>query len=133
MIRAILIGLAVLSAQACRGREERTPGPVAQVTVRGGPESGEPERAGGQSDVARGRGIYAQSCAPCHGPEGTGGTPMARMMRVGNLADPATHARLSDEEIVALVRTGRGRMPAFRDLSDQQIRDVVAYVRTLKR
>jgi mono/diheme cytochrome c family protein len=58
---------------------------------------------------------------------------MARMMRVGNLADPATHARYGDEEMAALIRGGRGRMPAFSNLGMQQIRDVVAYVRTLKR
>jgi cytochrome c oxidase cbb3-type subunit 3 len=133
MRRALLAVLALLSIGACRGREERTPGPVARIAVRGGPESGEPERAGGQSDVARGKGIYAESCAPCHGPDGTGGTPMARMMRVGNLADPATHARYGDEEMAALIRGGRGRMPAFSNLGMQQIRDVVAYVRTLKR
>jgi mono/diheme cytochrome c family protein len=122
---------------SCRGREERTIGPTtAKVTVPSDPESGEPERVGpaeaGGGDPARGKAVYEASCVSCHGPDGAGRTPMGQMMRAGNLTDAAVHARLSDGQMAAVVKNGKGRMPSF-DLADEQLRDVVAYVRSLKR
>lgn len=123
--------LLALVALGCRGREERVPGAAAaHIHVQGGPKSGEPEAVGGGGE--RGRALYEQNCVPCHGADGTGSTPMARMMRVGNLADPATQARLTDEDVRVLVKGGRGRMPAF-PIEGDDLAALVSYVRTLKR
>ena len=41
---------------------------------------------------------------------------------------------MSDADMTALITDGKGKMPAYKGkLSDAQIKDVVAYIRTLKK
>lgn len=76
-------------------------------------------------DPFAGSNIYVEQCASCHGGDGRGviaGTPSFR--------GGALMAR-SDAELKATIRTGKNLMPAFRGLLDeQQIDDVVTYIRT---
>ena len=76
-------------------------------------------------DPFAGSNIYVQHCANCHGGDGRGviaGTPSFRggalMMR-------------SDSELRQTILSGKNLMPAFKGLiDDQQIDDVVTYIRT---
>lgn len=75
----------------------------------------------------RGRAIYAQHCARCHGARGEGVDAVA-------LANPVLLATASDGFLQYAVSHGRSgtRMPAFASrLTPQQIDDVVSYVRIL--
>ncbi len=66
--------------------------------------------------------IYRTHCAACHGSNGEGNLGPALV----GIAD-----RMSVDDQTALVRAGRGRMPAFLPgLSDAQIAAVVDYTRT---
>jgi mono/diheme cytochrome c family protein len=73
-------------------------------------------------NVKKGRLLYAESCASCHGVDGHG-SPTGM-----SLADRPLlwHAA----EIAAIVKKGRGRMPKF-PISDAQIAAIVAFMRTL--
>ena len=54
--------------------------------------------------------------------------------KIGDLTAAATHARLSDPEMVRLVKKGRGKMPPLENsLTEDQINLIVAYVRSLKK
>ena len=54
--------------------------------------------------------------------------------KIGDLTSPEVHARMKDEDIIALIKTGRDKMPAFGDMFGQdQLQAIVGYVRTLKR
>lgn len=65
--------------------------------------------------------VYSSNCAVCHGDMGQGGQGIALKTEA---------AEESDEEIVETVLEGIETMPAFRDtLSDQQIADVLAFIR----
>ena len=65
-----------------------------------------------------GASVYADNCALCHGPEGKGG--------IGPSLETARDAG----QIMAIVRTGKGAMPAFApQLSAEQIGEVADYVR----
>ena len=82
--------------------------------------------------------LYLTYCAECHGANGHGSWRAALfLLRPGDLADPNTLAPLSDDYLIDLVKhggapIGKPGMPAFGyHLSDEQIREVVAYVRTL--
>lgn len=80
---------------------------------------------GGQSQATQGAGVlFAQRCAGCHGREG-GGASAPR------LAGGAVVDRFPDRaEQIAVVRDGRGRMPAFGGrLTDAEIEAVVTYTR----
>ncbi len=82
----------------------------------------------------KGKSPYEQYCAICHGAKGLGNGPMAKAT-----SPPAT--RLAgrdvrdkpDQELFDAIANGVGAaMPAWRGiLSDEQISDVVAYVRSL--
>jgi mono/diheme cytochrome c family protein len=65
-------------------------------------------------------------CAPCHGPNGDGGS-------APKLSDGAVVERYPDiEDQIDVVANGRGLMPAFkeRDMTDDEIREIVEYTRT---
>ena len=83
-----------------------------------------PPSASSQSKAAqtRGRALFAARCAACHGQDARGGIGV-------NLGDE----QLLQEPALfsATVRAGRGRMPPHPDLSDAQIRDLLAWLRTL--
>jgi cytochrome c6 len=70
--------------------------------------------------------LFAERCASCHGPGGSGGS-------APQLSDGRVAAKYPDiEDQVAVVSGGRGRMPAFAGrLTEDEIRAVVRYTRTL--
>lgn len=80
------------------------------------------------ADLEIGRSIFDSTCATCHGPGGKGLGPTARI----DFTQPVWHARYVDKEIAEIIRKGRPpTMPAM-PLADAQLRDVIAYLRSLK-
>ena len=101
-----------------------------------------PEPPGFQlnGDAERGRPVYLKSCATCHGPAGDGRGKLAASLKVKptDFTTPGDFARRSDWEVYLMVRDGGkalGLSPAMfgfgKLLSDQEIRDTAAYVRSL--
>lgn len=86
--------------------------------------------------VERGAELYAARCEACHGPFGTPSAGMRLPAGVTqpsrDLASAAFQKSLSDAELLEVVRHGRAGMPAIPPLAtDEQARDLVAYVRLL--
>lgn len=76
---------------------------------------------------------YKAQCAMCHGADGTGDTPAGKAMKARSLKEPDL-VKASDAELIAFIKKGKGNMPAYADsLKDDQIKDVVAYIRTLQK
>lgn len=82
--------------------------------------------------------VYLGQCAECHGANGHGSWRAALfLIRPGDLANPATLEGKSDQYVFDLVKhggasIGKPGMPAFGfHLSDEQIREIVGYVRGL--
>jgi len=79
-----------------------------------------------------GEAIFKANCQTCHGPSGTPNPGIAKMLGVMPVSDPAMK-KLTEAEMIAAVKNGKGKMPKFSGkLSDAQIKDVVVYFRTLK-
>lgn len=77
--------------------------------------------------------VYSGKCAMCHGAKGLGDTPAGKMLQVPSLKSAAI-VKASNGELFAAVKNGKGKMPAENGkLTDEQIRAVIAYVRTLQR
>ena len=62
--------------------------------------------------------LYDGKCAACHGSSAEG-------------ASAPSILEQPDAHFVSAVQNGIGNMPAFPDLSEQDIADIIAFVRTL--
>jgi mono/diheme cytochrome c family protein len=89
-----------------------------------------------------GKKIYDNSCKRCHGPEGKGDRTADKFFQVTiPRLNSAYVQQKSDEELKEIVTQGRRKMEpvkmgqpvASHKLSPEQVDDVIAYVRTLKR
>ena len=80
-----------------------------------------------------GKTVFEAKCAPCHGPKGEGKAAIANMFKVEMhaLGSQEIQAK-SDAEIKKVITTGSGKMKPVAGLSDKQVDDVIAFVRTLK-
>jgi len=79
---------------------------------------------------ADGAALYKSKCAPCHGPDGSGQTPVGKSLKVRDLRSPEVQ-KLSDAEITKVLMDGKGKMPASK-LAAADIKAVIAFIRTLK-
>ena len=84
----------------------------------------------------RGRGLYAQHCAVCHGDDGRADTPVGRLLspRPRNFADPVEMARLTVDRIYRAIKEGKpgtAMAPWKQVLTETQIGDVIDYVHDL--
>jgi mono/diheme cytochrome c family protein len=79
------------------------------------------------------------NCVPCHGKEGRADTAMGKVLKAKNLTDPKVQAEFTDAKAAESIKNGvkengKTTMKAFGDkLSDEEIKALVAYVRTLKK
>lgn len=72
---------------------------------------------------------FKTKCAGCHGPDGKKEMPA---MGVKALTGPDIQKK-ADADLIASVSKGKGKMPGYAGkLTDDQIKQVVAYVKTLK-
>jgi mono/diheme cytochrome c family protein len=83
-------------------------------------------------DAAAGKTAYNTRCKVCHGPEGKGGTPVMKTQggEKTDLTSKEVQAK-SDAELKKLAVGGYNKKKPLK-LTDQQLDDVVAFVRTLK-
>ena len=84
----------------------------------------------------RGQKLYAEhGCAVCHGPDGRGDGPSAARLDVPprDFADPRAYSRgASPLEIAASIRRGTGAMPPFRDLTEEESREIAVWIVSLQ-
>jgi len=111
--------------------------PTASPTALSGAES---TAATSNGDPQRGAPLYATYCSSCHGPHGDGDGPAAAALqpRPAKHSDKPYMQALSDEHLFKVIKLGgtaAGKSPLMAPwggaLSDQQIHDLVAFVRTL--
>jgi cytochrome c6 len=72
---------------------------------------------------------YKSKCAMCHGADGKGETPTGKAMKVNDFASE-TVQKMSDADLTDVIAKGKGKMPAFKTLTADQVKDLVAYVRS---
>jgi cytochrome c oxidase cbb3-type subunit 3 len=75
-----------------------------------------------------GAAIFAANCAGCHGADGRGGE------HAPNIATAPEVQHLMDRELAGIIRYGisGAGMPAFSSLKQQEVADVVSYLRVLQ-
>jgi mono/diheme cytochrome c family protein len=76
---------------------------------------------------------YKAKCAMCHGADGLAGGPVGKSMKIPEFSSPEL-VKESNAELIAATTNGKGKMPAYTGkLTGEQIKDVVAYIRTLEK
>ena len=81
---------------------------------------------------------WDNNCASCHGSDGKGQTKQGKKLKLRDYSDAKVQADLKDEEMVKAITEGvkadgKERMKSFKeDLSADEIKDLVAYVRKFK-
>ena len=93
-----------------------------------------PETARAGRDETAGRRIFQRKCASCHASNGDGKTIVAWHFPYANLIDGRWRSDGSAAAIELQIRDGRDPMPKFEGkLTDEEIRQTVAYVQALSR
>ena len=82
--------------------------------------------------------IWAKDCAKCHGEDGKGKTKMGEKLGVKDYTDAKVQAEMKDDKMAKVIKEGvkqddKTKMKGFPDLSDDEVKSLVAYVRGLKK
>lgn len=91
------------------------------------------------ASAADAKAIYEKDCAKCHGPDGKGDTKMGKKAGAKDYTDAKVQAEMKDDQMAKAIKEGvkdgdTTKMKGFGDsLSDDEIKSLVAYVRTLKK
>jgi len=76
--------------------------------------------------------LFKSNCVVCHGADGTG-TPTGKALKAPDLHSEAVQ-KLTDKQIEDQINNGKNNMPPFKStLSADQVKLLVAYVRTFKK
>ena len=80
-----------------------------------------------------GKTTFAAKCQACHGEKGEGKPAIAKMFGVEMhpFGSKEVQAK-TDEDFKKIITTGNGKMKPISGLSDAQVGDVIAFIRTLK-
>ena len=121
-MKTVIVGVAMLVFAGITG-----------LGYAGGPSLKDLNVSQPERDVLSGRVIYSTICIRCHGVEGKGDGQMKFAPPVADLTSPAVQGKL-DARLFKSVHDGKSNtaMGAWREsLTDDEIWDVLAYVRTL--
>jgi len=90
-------------------------------------------QAWGAGDVTTGKAVYTNKCRICHGANGEGATGYARAMGLepARLSSDRVQKK-TDAELKKIIVEGSGKMKPPKGLSEIDIDNVIAYVRTFR-
>ncbi|MFM9904077.1 MAG: c-type cytochrome [Pyrinomonadaceae bacterium] len=74
------------------------------------------------------RSPYSLNCARCHGGDGRANTSQGRELDADDLTT-AKVQNMSTAKITRIIKSGKGDMPAFKNLTAAQIKSVIRQVR----
>lgn len=137
-----ILGLSLVVA--CGGGKKKPQGEAQkppQAGVQKTQQQAEEAAKAFQPDIAKGKQLFLQSCASCHGPDAKGLPNLGKDLTTSEFVKSKT-----DQELLAFIKVGRsvtdplnttgvamppkGGNPA---LSDEDILNIIAYLRTLQK
>lgn len=81
---------------------------------------------------------WDKNCAKCHGEDGKGKTKMGEKLGVKDYTDAKVQAELKEEKMAKAIKEGikeddKTKMKAFTDFSDDEVKALIAHVRSFKK
>lgn len=82
---------------------------------------------------------WTDNCAKCHGADGKGGTKMGKKLNIADLTDAKVQAGFTDEDALKAMKegvkdkSGKVAMKPIEGLSEDDMKALVPYVRSLKK
>jgi cytochrome c6 len=80
---------------------------------------------------AQGADLFKSKCVACHGADGTG-SPTGKKMGAHDFTTAEVQG-LSDAQLTDIITNGKNKMPKYASLKPEEIKGLVAYIRTLKK
>jgi mono/diheme cytochrome c family protein len=81
-----------------------------------------------KADVAAAEATFKAKCAMCHGADGKG----KASMKTPDFTS-ADVQKKSDADLSGIITNGKGKMPAYKTMTPDQVKDMVAFIRSLKK
>ncbi|HEV2208460.1 MAG TPA: cytochrome c [Verrucomicrobiae bacterium] len=91
------------------------------------------------ASAAGGKALYGEHCAKCHGADGKGNTKMGQKLGAKDYTDAKVQADLKDEAATKAIKEGlkekdgKVLMKPAEGLSDDEVKALVAYMRSFKK
>ena len=91
------------------------------------------------ASAAEPKATWTASCARCHGADGKGQTMMGKKLGAKDYTDAAVQAALTDDAAAKAIKEGvkdkdgKSVMKPAQNLSDADVKALVAYMRTFKK
>ncbi len=86
-----------------------------------------------KGDAAKGKESFSKRCASCHGASGEGKESIAKLFRVTmKRLDSKEVQSLDDNTLKNTMLSGKGKMQAVK-LEDQEVNNIIAFIRTIKK
>jgi cytochrome c553 len=84
------------------------------------------------------KGLYEKSCTKCHGADGNGDTTMGKRVGCKDYSDAKVQDALKDDVAFKSIKEGLKKddktlMQPVKDMTDDQIKELVKYMRTFKK
>ena len=82
----------------------------------------------GPAQAQAGADLYKTKCQACHGPDGSGNTPMGKKLGAHDFHSPEVQ-KMTDAQLIETITKGKEKMPAYAGkLTAEQIKELAGYV-----
>jgi len=88
--------------------------------------------AAGTAQAQAASDLYKTKCQACHGPDGSGSTPMGKKLGANDFHSPEVQ-KMTEAQLIEVITKGKEKMPAYGagKLTAAQIKELAGYVHEL--